>query len=466
VLSMFERWIGEDRFRAGVRAYIARHAGGNASAGDFLEALAKVSSPELRRSFAAFLDQPGVPLVRLSMSCEGHPRLRVRQERLAEVPLPGAAESTGGAPWPLPVCVRHGGAGKPVEQCQLVDSADTEISLDAAACPAWLVGNAGAAGYYRVAYDDDLTQRILRALPRLALTERLAIASDAGALVALGHADLASAFEIAGGLLATGEGRSVAAAIELIADTRSLVDTPALPRWRRHVTRILGARAHALDLARPPKAAVDRQIWTRLVRTMALLVEDPALLAQARTLIERWLAGKGGVADDDLDLVLSVAARGGDAALFERLLAAAQASKDEHVRDELFASLGQFRDRALVDRTLRLLLDPKIDIGRVRGASQALFSRRDTQAQAWAFFKDNVDAVVPRLPKHVQERLPRVTSAFCEADLRRDVEAFFAPRVKGAAAGQRALTEALADIDRCMARRARNGAAVEALLGK
>jgi alanyl aminopeptidase len=45
VLSMFERWIGEDRFRDGVRAYMTSHAWDTATAEDFLAAISKVGQP-------------------------------------------------------------------------------------------------------------------------------------------------------------------------------------------------------------------------------------------------------------------------------------------------------------------------------------------------------------------------------------------------------------------------------------
>ena len=41
VLSMFEAWLGEARFRDGVRRYMARHAWGNATGAQFFDALAE-----------------------------------------------------------------------------------------------------------------------------------------------------------------------------------------------------------------------------------------------------------------------------------------------------------------------------------------------------------------------------------------------------------------------------------------
>ena len=62
VIEMFERWIGEDKFRAGMREYMRTHAHKTTTAADFFASLAKVSDDKLPGAFATFIDQSGVPL--------------------------------------------------------------------------------------------------------------------------------------------------------------------------------------------------------------------------------------------------------------------------------------------------------------------------------------------------------------------------------------------------------------------
>ena len=49
-LAMFENWLGADRFQAGVRRYMAKHAWGNATGEDFVAALAQATPNWLRPS--------------------------------------------------------------------------------------------------------------------------------------------------------------------------------------------------------------------------------------------------------------------------------------------------------------------------------------------------------------------------------------------------------------------------------
>jgi alanyl aminopeptidase len=462
VLSMFERWIGEEKFRAGVRAYIARHAGGIATSRDFLQALAEVSTPDTLRGFTAFLEQVGVPLVRVKLACDGSPNVQVTQERLA-----GAGTSSAGT-WPLPVCVRYpvgaGRAARVVERCQLVDAASAQIPLvDAKACPAWVNGNAAAVGYYRVAYEGDLGARLVKAMGQLAPAERIALAADTAALIDLGHADAGAGLDLAKALIARKDEHSALAAVRLLAASRDLVGAAHYGAWQRYVRASLGARARAIGFA--PVAATtstaSRGARAALLALVALHAEEPALLADARRRADAWLDGKGGIEPDDLGLVLSVAARGGDAALFDRLERAARASTEQRERVALLGALGNVRDPDLSKRALRLVVDGPFDIMESGALIGGAFGQPALEAQAWAFFKDSYAAISAKVPPFARGYLAFVASNFCTEAQRKDAESFFTPHASSLANGTRMLAQSLESIDRCIARRARSAAAVE-----
>jgi cytosol alanyl aminopeptidase len=76
VLEMFESWLGEERFRAGVRLHMERFADSVADANDFMTSLAEGSGDdEVVAAFRSFLEQPGVPLVTATVSCDDGARV-------------------------------------------------------------------------------------------------------------------------------------------------------------------------------------------------------------------------------------------------------------------------------------------------------------------------------------------------------------------------------------------------------
>ena len=111
VLRMFERWIGEDTFRAGVRAYLAKHAWGNAAYADFVAAISAAAGRDVRPAFDSFVTQTGVPLVSFELDCTAGrpPVLRLGQRRYR----PLGSSLPGDQLWQIPVCVRYGRARAP-----------------------------------------------------------------------------------------------------------------------------------------------------------------------------------------------------------------------------------------------------------------------------------------------------------------------------------------------------------------
>src|SRR5690606_25752295 len=72
ILSMFEQYLGPERFRAAIRRYLGDHLHGTATTADFIRAVNEVYKDEtLSAAFRSFLDQAGVPDVALNWSCEG-----------------------------------------------------------------------------------------------------------------------------------------------------------------------------------------------------------------------------------------------------------------------------------------------------------------------------------------------------------------------------------------------------------
>ena len=70
VVSMIAAFLGPDKFRAGVRDYMAAHRYGNATSKDFFAAMAKsAGDPRFTAAMQSFTDQQGVPLITVSHGC-------------------------------------------------------------------------------------------------------------------------------------------------------------------------------------------------------------------------------------------------------------------------------------------------------------------------------------------------------------------------------------------------------------
>ena len=185
LVRMFEQWLGEDAFRSGVRRYIAKHADSSATAKDFLAAVGEAAKQDVSRQFGGFLDQSGVPEIAVALDCtRDRPRLILSTQRY--LPLGSAAPPE--SPWMTPFCVRYESGGREFRECSVVSDPRSEMPLaKAAACPAWVLPNTEAAGYYRVRYHPALLEKLLeKGVGKLSMAEQVSFLGDVNAMVRSG----------------------------------------------------------------------------------------------------------------------------------------------------------------------------------------------------------------------------------------------------------------------------------------
>lgn len=462
LLEMFEAWAGPDRFRAGIRRYVERHAWGNATSDDFLAALAAESDPQLAEAFASFLDQPGAPVVSFAADCpEGAPaQLRLAQRRY--VPL-GAAIPPGQT-WRIPVRLRYGAGERSAETRTLLAQPSATLALDF--CPEWVSGNAEGIGYYLAEYRGALLAAIAARAAELPDAEQIALLDDVSFLVSSGDLPPGDALALLPRFSGSPYRRVSESAAEIAGSVHDhLVPDRLRPNYERFLAGLFGERARALGLVpRPGEPEDESLLRPDLIRLMAIEGDDRALRLEARRLADRWFEDRSAIAPDMLATVLALAARDGDAALYDRLVAAAAAETDTRLRGTLLGALGRFREPALVERSLALVLADDFDIRESGGLVYALAFDRATRDRVFPWVRANYDALAAKLPAQWVAALPYLALGSCDAAARAEADAFFRPKAAALPGGEILLARALDALDVCIARRAAQSDAVAAFL--
>jgi aminopeptidase N len=468
VLEMLESWLGEDVFRRGVRQYIRNHEWKNATADDFIAALSSAAGRALGPAISSFLDRPGAPLITVDLNCDAtNPRLGVAQKRY--LPLGSKGDST--ASWQLPVCIRYETNGSEQRQCTLLTTTAGEMELGSTnSCPQWVLGNDRLAGYYRVRHGGELLERLLRVdAAQLTTAERVGLLTDLPALVASGDVPAARALAIASSFAGDTNRHLVNATMNIVEGVRQFVPQAQNAAYAAMIRGLYGQRASSVGWeSKAGEPEDDRLLRRDVLNIVGTLGRDASLVRQAVPLANSWLDDSKAVEADMVDVVLAVAARSGEGALFDRLHDMAKREADRDRRQHLLEGLGSFRTADLVPRALAITLEPEIDARESLWLLFSISSDPDTRASAYEFVKAHIDELTARAPRgsvfDVASFLPFVGAGFCDAQRRQDVEAFFAPRVQQAAGGPRNLAQALESIDLCIAQRHVQETSVSAFL--
>lgn len=177
VITMLEAYLGEDAFRAGVRAYMAKHAYGNTVTDDLWSALETASGTPVRDIAHDFTRQPGIPMVVVdsAMCVDGATKVTLHQARFA---MDESANET--MSWRIPVVAATSGAS---EEARAVVSGIAEMTVPG--CGA-LKLNAGHTGYFRTLYPAPLFAALKDGFADLKEGDQLGLLHDSWALGAAG----------------------------------------------------------------------------------------------------------------------------------------------------------------------------------------------------------------------------------------------------------------------------------------
>jgi puromycin-sensitive aminopeptidase len=379
ILRMVEAWLAEDRFREGIRLYMRRHREANATADDLWGALAEASGEPILELANGWIRQVGYPLV--SVSTRGR-KVTLRQRRFFSDPE--ARENGSPTRWLVPVVLRFGDGSGTRERRELLRLPEQEVDLGVE--PAWVLGNAGARGFYRVAYEPDDLRRLIVALPQLASEERMTLVADQWALVRAG-APVGPFIELCEGIARTERDHVV---LDEVVSRLSWLehrgvsdaDRPLFHEWVRRLFAPLAA-----ELGWDAKDGEDderRLLRAAVLRALALVARDPAAMREAEERYRSYVRAHPRPLDPNLlDLVVAAAARTADRARFEELRKRAGDELDPAAKRRFLLALAMVEQPDLISQAVELSLQDDVKMQDFASYAGTLLANRATREAAW-----------------------------------------------------------------------------------
>jgi alanyl aminopeptidase len=367
VLGMFERYIGEDAFRTGIRNYVHDHARGNATSADLIASVAKQSDDPVAvdAAFKSFIDQPGVPFVKIDVECgAGKPALIVSQQRY--LPLGSTAQAT--QTWGIPLSVRYSDNGTIREQKGIVNGATSRVELtQAQSCPAWVMPNAHGSGYYRFALAPKYQKALSGAFAQLDEREQRVYADSVTSAYGAGQLTPSQLTAALPQFTTASVRQTVTAGLGALRNMEEQLITTDAERdaFHQHVASIYRPRLDQLGLSpKEGESDDDRLLRATLVGFFAEDLRDPtvrdAMNTQGRTVL--GLGGDGALHADAVPrdlrgVALEVAVQEGGVEAFDAAEKHFRASQDPTIRAQMLSAMGSTQDAKLIERARGLVFE-------------------------------------------------------------------------------------------------------------
>ena len=455
VLSMFESFVGEEKFRDGVRLHMERYADDVATGDDFFQSIADGSgNPDVVDAMKSFVDQPGLPLVQAKIYADNEKGKGVTtgvilsQSRYA----PLGSKTKQGQTWQIPVCIGYGQKGETGKTCTLLDKNEAVIKIKGDVD--WVTLNQNGSGYYRFSLDNAGWTKLVRSLDQLNTREAL---TTLDSLVAAFRAGEVEADVFLDGMSAFAEHPEYDVASDSLAllgfmrrelpDSRSDLAAHVTKTYKERYKRIVGTDTVEGNLLAPTLANLlvtsgqDQEISNQMVKRGVQylgLEADPDKSALAPNLLSLALRETmREIGKPAYQPLLDMAQNG--SSLEKGAAARALAStQDEAVYQKILADVILAEDSPLTGRQAGSVLN-------------GLLASDKFGEQTWDWFKANLATYVKKVPDVRKGGLPGAGGNFCSLDRRDEVRAFMEANADLMPGYERSLLQTLESIELCAA---------------
>jgi puromycin-sensitive aminopeptidase len=421
VVRMLEQYLGEDRFRAGIRKYMAANRFGNTETTDLWDAIEEATGEPVRRIMDSWIFQGGHPIVTVSL--EGDERvLRLSQERCRYL-----EDHDDTTVWAIPMLLRYGTeSGAVATTTALLDGDALEIDLPEPAT--WVVANANGNGFYRVRYSPALRAALVaRAQEDLTDIERYGLVDDTWEAVIAGVATAAEFVTLAEGFA---EETDISVWRRLLAgldQLERLVDGDALDALRTRVRDIVAPALTRLGWDdRPDDTDRDRELRAALIGALVTLGDDADARRRAGEVFAAYRADADAVEANVAAAVVRAIAIDADRATFDEILDGFRHGATPQEEQRYLYALADVRDPALMAEVLDLAMTHEVRTQNAPFVISACVANRDNGAQAWRVVQERWQEMNDRFPSNSIVRMLHGIRSIGDPALAATVEAFVA----------------------------------------
>lgn len=437
VVAMIAGFMGDDKFRDGVRQYMTAHRYGNATSAQFFAAMAQVAGdPRILPAMQSFTDQQGVPLLTFSTGLVSGQYL-VTQSRYAR--LGSTAPDTR---WGVPMCVRLGTE----RTCILLDAKSMPLMLAGDRVdPGALMANAGGTGYYRFELPPTEWDRLIATSASLPGGEGLALADSLRASFMAGRAHASQMAELARVMTANPNSYASEAALEGLdmLDAAGMLDAPATAAYHHFVGGLY--RSQLAQIGFDPRARAYRaedagrsQRRVQLIAKLSDTARDPGVRRQLDDATSAWMTGDAAALDPvwfDHGFTVWLDEGAAPSSPMDRahqLMDKALASQDPLLRPAALHALAHSGHADIAGWLLTGVTDPRLRLSERLGLVTGITATPATRDIGYAYMHDHLDTLLSGGSGiFFASRLAQVLGGFCAVDKADAIARDFGPKLGG-----------------------------------
>lgn len=458
VIAMIANYLGDEKFRDGVRLHLQRHPYGNATSDEFFAALADGGKePRVLKSMQGFVYQQGVPVVDLTRDGAG---FKASQSRYATI-----GQHPADTQWIIPFCVRRG----ETRSCTLLDHKSQAIAANGNGP---LVPNAGGTGYYRYNLSTSDWDALLGIAPQLPAGEGLAASDSIWAQFSTSKVAAPQLIKAAKAFVKNPDSNVAVHSGWKLSNWRHAgwIPQESLASYRKLMDSIYHPRLTTLGFeprvgAHANTSPDDQKLRQDLVKLVAGEAHDSATRKTLSAAAAAYLQGKTEALDQTFyDIAMEVHAQDGTLAttraMYEKLIGA----EDELFRNAALEAVGATRRAEDARWLIGQFKDTRLRSTDKLKFMSTLMAEEETRDIAFDWLKANYDDFAKGMGIFSVTVIPSFPQHYCSIEKAKEVDRLLRPRVLQAGRGELPFNRMLEGIQTCGALKTAKSAEIAAAL--
>lgn len=347
VIRMLAQYLGPKDFRDGLRHYLKKHSYANAVTQDLWNAFEEISKKPIKNMMKNWTSKPGYPFITVK---EGKTDLKLSQTRFYASIL-SKKESRDKTTWNIPIEVLYQNSKTP--QNFLME--EKTFSIPKPNKNTWVKLNADESSFIRVNYPEKYLLLLKNAIRegKLSPLNRLGTIRDAFSLSEAGFLPLSQALELDLGFKEELNYTVWQVLASQIQQVDNLIGAESFyPLYQLFCRSLFSKVAKHIGW----EEAKNEIHTTTLLRNLALFnygyFKDPDTVARAFKLFKEAVKNKGNVPPNIRTTVYLLVANYGTEDEYQTLIERYKATDSHQEKDRIGISLGYFKDRILLQKTL------------------------------------------------------------------------------------------------------------------
>lgn len=419
IIRMLENYLGEEKFKEGVRHYLQAYQYSNAASKDLWLSFQYVTGTPFDKIVAEWFKEPGFPLVKIKSSCQnGNNKITLTQSRFSYAPVDRNETS-----WKIPISLSTANKSN-FNHLLLLEGKEKTIVVPDCSFPTLVKEH----GYFRVHYEPKLFKEIKKgAANSLSEKEKLTLLSDTWALVKKGDVSLSDYLGLVQSFISNSQSLPLwnHAIDSFTTIDRLAIGTPGRQKFKAQVCSLLRPAFNRLGWDKKPNEDENvTKLRVEIISTLGI-VEDKVVINEAFKRFEGFLKSRDSLPSYLRPAVLSIVGRYGDAGIFNHLHDLGKKSKDMEEKERFYNAMLSTLNPDLAKNGLMVSLTDELSPVEAANSVYTVAYDGGKPELAWEFTKKHFTELHEKLPSMYRYLyVPKLFGAFHDEKWARELEIF------------------------------------------